>query len=997
MRRLLRFEHWVIRQFKFDRMTNNLVWLTVMFAPFIAALLRWLFLLHEHPAAEFMVFRDSAFAGKVAEIAYQDGAFAIRPLVKNVLLNFKPLLGSTPIQEDDQLVIGHLILQVQQLDDWTPHLRTIGYYLTDKELNAGVTVGRSMHSEALNNWKINDLIVKDTAFEPVHFTIALASPQQYRLRNVSRQGVDIPYIPPKEKLAKGKKAEEPPEWTHLTEEAVLQAGQRIKIGDRILELAYIPAQEALALRIIEGVRPTYKLSREAVNIVGGLSMMPQAYIPDYLVDEEFLEYVRQAIEQGLFAVTAQPPRLQIKGFDAAGRLAPQAFAQLTPQEKFLLHKVFNFKEQAGAGLLWRRPFSRDAEDSHTFYPEQIENFSLEAETNQIKDISDYAARLTNPHTIAAEVATERGEIYDRNRFSYARLWAYADPQQQPRAELLLVPATAANTMLPVNTSEPFDNIIYVGGGYEFSGGTAVIYAQDEFQQIAGGQQRILQDGDTFTDGQYTFQYSAPGKGGLALNLKTGQTARRYYPLGSRLAHTIGYSYARSQFKGHLEEIFDQVLLGTEKKQPWWSLQRTLERSPGNNLILTIDDDLQRVVYAELNKKLTALNEHYKTAQFRGAAVMLNAEGEILASATLPSYNPNDLRSILGALADSVQDHWNSAYINRATHKSYPPGSTMKVLMATLALDNKAKFLREAGDGQYLIKNDGGNFVCTGHLAEFHGVSFGRYDIPDFSGEVHGELTLDRALTESCNNTFAFLALNAGWETIQAYAERYGFNRPFDLLPYRIFKKDASFAAHIKRDVGDALAGLRSQVPTPPADFKLPQLARMGIGQWEIQATPLQMATVAMTVGNAGLRPYPHLVKAIENRADGKIRKLIYPPKEQAFPAQLFTELTPMMQHVVQAGTARRIAASTIPYYALKDHVAGKTGTAEVENPNGSKSNVIWFLSFAPVEKPQLALVIVIERGPVISGEAVEVARGIWEKAVLLYPEMFETTEAGGQK
>ena len=87
-----------------------------------------------------------------------------------------------------------------------------------------------------------------------------------------------------------------------------------------------------------------------------------------------------------------------------------------------------------------------------------------------------------------------------------------------------------------------------------------------------------------------------------------------------------------------------------------------------------------------------------------------------------------------------------------------------------------------------------------------------------------------------------------------------------------------------------------------------------------------------------------------------------------------------------------MARSKVPYYSLKDHVAGKTGTAEVEDQLRRKYNVVWFISFVPVENPQLALAIVIEKGPIISGEAVEIARGIWEKAVLLYPELFQTKE-----
>ncbi|MBD3307522.1 hypothetical protein GF339_13920 [candidate division KSB3 bacterium] len=988
MRTLLRCEHWVIQKFRFDNVTNNLFWVVGVLLPFVIGVIIWLLTLHDQPDRNFIVTRDPSLSGEVAEIYYQENQFVFRPLTKHLLLNFAPVTRPTPLAEQDQLVIGHTIFQVRDLDGWTPHLRTIGYYATDRDLSEGVSVGRSIHPEELNQWEVNEIIVKDNTFEPVHFMLWPLQDRQYRLRSLGAKGVDVP--------AETSTEDEAPEWMHVTDEATIQAGQRIKIGASVFELVYIESQEALALKILRGVRPAYSLSREARNVIGGLTMIPKKYIPDYLVDEEFLEYVRQAIEHGLFylddpATRQGDPQIYVKGFDTLGQLERTAFAQLSPKQIFLLHKIFRFREQEGAPLRWRRPFNRDAEDSYRFYPDQIENFILDERTNQVKNIYQYAARLTNPHTIAEELATTRGEIYDRDRYSHARLLAYLDPQASPVTELLLIPSAPPESILTFNTAETEpDNLIYVAGGYRFSDGSSVMHTGEDVRFLSNDQETVLQDGDRLTVGQYTFRYAAPGHGLLAENVPGATTPRRYYPLGNRLAHLVGYSFAKNQFKGNLEEIFDEVLLGREKEPPWWSLKRTREQTPGNNLILTLDDDLQRIVYAELRQKLSELNTRYNANAFTGAAIMINAEGEILASATSPSYNPNDLQSILQALKESSEDHWNSSYINRATQKSYPPGSTMKVIMSTIALDNKAQFLWDTGDGEYLIKDESRTFACTGYLSSFRGVSFGRYGIPDFGGASHGVLTLDTALTKSCNNTFAFLALNAGWERIQDYAERYGFNQQFDFLPYEMFKDDIQLVSRIDRDLRDPLTSLQSQVPTPEGgSLRLPQVARMGIGQWEILATPLQMAMVAMTVGNLGLRPYPHLVKGIEDLATHETRYFPYPAQQQVFAAPIFQELTPMMQHVVQRGSGVRMARSNIRYYSLKDHVAGKTGTAEVEDPQGRTYNVVWFISFVPVEDPQLALAVVIERGPIISGEAVEIARGIWEKAVLLYPDIFQ--------
>ena len=994
MRHLLRLEHWILRKFKFDRMSNNVFWLAAFLLPFIVGLILWLLRLHQQPNIEYIVNRDPSFSGIVAEIYYRDEAFYFRPLSKQLLLNFAPVIETRKLEENDQLVIGHTIFQVRQLNDWTPHLLTIGYYATDRDLSDGVSVGRSIHPEEVNQWQVNDIIVKDHTVEPVHFFLFPFQHGQYRIKNVGKKGVDVLNLSPSSDSSTLRQAQEQPEWVHVTTEATVRAGQHIKIENTTFELAYIEQQEALALKIVRGVRPTYKLLRDARNIIGGLRMIPKKYIPDYLVDEEFLEYVRQSIEHDLFylddpAQRAGSPRLFVKGFDHTGKLAPAEFEQLSLKQKFLLHKIFRFQEEAGTALRWRRPFNREAGDSYRFYPDQIENFIINEQANQVKDIYQYAARLTNPHTIAEELATERGEIFDRDQYSHAKLWAFTDAATSPVCELLIVPSTDPRTIISFNPDKDPDTLVYAASGYKFSKDVSVVYADGRVQLVTGEKSIALQEGQQFTIGRYTFRYLASGRGVLAQNVKGGQ---RFYPLGSRLAHIIGYSFARNQFKGNIEKVFDDILLGQEKQQPWWSLQRTVERSPGNNLLLTIDDDLQRVVHAELNKKLAELNDRYQNSTFSGAAIVINKDGEILASATIPSYNPNDLQSILSALKQSEEDHWNSSYINRATQKSYPPGSTMKVIMSTIALDNKAQFLWDIGEGQYKIRNGNGTFACTGYLSSFRGESFGKYGIPDFGGSAHGELTLDTALTKSCNNTFAFLALSAGWEMIQHYAERYGFNQEFDFLPYEMFQQDIQLVSRIHRDIRDPLTSLKSQVPTPKGELELSQLARMGIGQWEILATPLQMATVAMTVGNLGLRPYPHIVKGLEDRATHELRTFPYPQQLRVLQINVLRELFPMMQHVVQLGSGVRMARSTIPYYSLKEHVVGKTGTAEVEDQRGHKDNVVWFISFVPVENPQLAIAIVIEKGSIISGEAVEVARGIWEKAVLLYPELFQYSQ-----
>jgi cell division protein FtsI/penicillin-binding protein 2 len=543
---------------------------------------------------------------------------------------------------------------------------------------------------------------------------------------------------------------------------------------------------------------------------------------------------------------------------------------------------------------------------------------------------------------------------------------------------------------------------------------------------ACGEEKELANGEMFEMGGLNFTYQKGDTGLLAGNNAStsdkqqttdtkqwtqNKASERYYPLGEKLVHIIGYNYARSNFKGNLEEIFDNILLAEERQTPWYEFAPKAQRRKGNDLILTIDDDLQQIIYEALKKKLDELNQNAETGEqkskepdlkdegpdveseeysklnvFRGAAIAINSEGEILASVSIPTYNPNNIRSILAALKESSLDNWNSTFINRAFHKTYPPGSTFKTIMSSLALENKEEFLWENRD--YLIKGEGGGFFCDGVLSSFEGKSLGK-SIPDFRGGKHGgPLTLEEALAQSCNNAFAFLALRAGREMITRYAERYGFNQQDDFLPLSVFGRDVETIGRINRDEGDALFALKSEVPIPDQELHISKIARMGIGQWEIQTTPLQMAIIAITIGNSGLRPYPHLIKGIKDGETQKITYFRYPDKKRVLSSEAAETLKPMMQKVIQDGTAIRLSMSKLPYYSLKDHVFGKTGTAEVQREDGKKANIAWFLSAAPAENPKLAIAIVIEKGNIISREPVMVARDIWEKAVVLYHDQF---------
>ena len=110
MKQLLRAEHWLIQQCKFDRMSNNLYWIVVALLPCILALMSWLLHVHERAGMEFLVMRDLGFTGKAAEVYYEHDAFYFRPLRSQLLLNFKPVSKTVKLAEGDLLIVGRTML-----------------------------------------------------------------------------------------------------------------------------------------------------------------------------------------------------------------------------------------------------------------------------------------------------------------------------------------------------------------------------------------------------------------------------------------------------------------------------------------------------------------------------------------------------------------------------------------------------------------------------------------------------------------------------------------------------------------------------------------------------------------------------------------------------------------------------------------------------------------------------------------------------------------------
>jgi peptidoglycan glycosyltransferase len=299
-------------------------------------------------------------------------------------------------------------------------------------------------------------------------------------------------------------------------------------------------------------------------------------------------------------------------------------------------------------------------------------------------------------------------------------------------------------------------------------------------------------------------------------------------------------------------------------------------------------------------------------------------GRVLVSASWPSFDPN--RAVAGKLPST-----GSALVNRATQGLYPPGSSIKPLIAALALES----------GRYTPES---TFDYPGYFVEY-----GRKIMND-SGERFGRQNLTFALTHSINSVFARLGHEHCGGRARCPTLTRGFQRlGFYSIPPLDYPTDQLAASGTVRSGTSKL--LSPDAPIDPA--------RTAIGQANLVVTPMQMAMVAAAFGNGGVVMRPTLVDRVRAPGGDLRYERRSEPLGRAFSERTAASVTEMMKHVVDEGTGR---SAQIPGV----EIAGKTGTAQTGRPGELDA---WFISLAPADNPQVAVAVVVERTSQYGGQA----------------------------
>ena len=393
---------------------------------------------------------------------------------------------------------------------------------------------------------------------------------------------------------------------------------------------------------------------------------------------------------------------------------------------------------------------------------------------------------------------------------------------------------------------------------------------------------------------------------------------RVYPYAGLFAHVLGYNTI-DQGRSGLELADNDFLtaandnLATQLRNLGDSLRG--QTVTGDNLVTSLSVPAQKAAARGMAGKV-------------GAVVAIQpATGRVLAMYSNPTFNPN---SVVQNFARLNKASSGSPLLNRATQGLYAPGSTFKTVTATAALN-------------------AGLYTPSSTINAFGSCLQPSQQFPIFaplcnaSGESFGTVTLSYALTQSINTVFAQVGLKLGATRMTQYMQRFGFFSK----PTLDFPAD-EMAASGRYANGHAL-GLHSHM----------DVARVAIGQERLAVTPFQMAEVAATIANGGQMMQPTLVDKATQPGGSVDYRATPHPLDRVMSTTTAQELGVMMQNVVDEGTGQAANLGGLTT------VAGKTGTAET---GVAGINTAWFIAFAPVDHPRIAVAVVVEHTPLFGGQ-----------------------------
>ena len=462
-------------------------------------------------------------------------------------------------------------------------------------------------------------------------------------------------------------------------------------------------------------------------------------------------------------------------------------------------------------------------------------------------------------------------------------------------------------------------------------------------------------------------------------------ATRTYLTGSLAAHVIGYTgkikeeeynekkdtYTIDDIIGKtgVEYIFEKYLKGKDgSKQVEMSVDGTITGESvsenaiaGSDVVLTIDSSLQQVTETSLENCINKIKNGGFSQRYDaqgGTAVVMNVNtGEVLATASYPTFEP---QWFVGGISQEnwayLRDDTRHPQINKATQSTYEPGSTFKMVTAIAGLETGAITTKERINDTGVYRKYNSEWKCWYYTSYHRG---------------HGYQNVTQALQHSCNYFFYETGDRMGIDNLAKYALHFGLGKKTGIeLPN---EKDGAVASR------ETYAKLRNNGKIGPGD-----VLNAAIGQGDNNFTPMQIAKYISSIANGGTVVKPTIVKSILNSDGSEVSReeLEKYTNEKVGYQNTDDGITINQESIAVAKEGMRMAASEAGgtayniFKGFNQEVAGKTGSAEAgKDKNGNDLVNAWFVCFAPYEKPEVAVVVMIENGG-HGNYAAEVARDV---------------------
>lgn len=384
--------------------------------------------------------------------------------------------------------------------------------------------------------------------------------------------------------------------------------------------------------------------------------------------------------------------------------------------------------------------------------------------------------------------------------------------------------------------------------------------------------------------------------------------RRFYPKGPLLAHVLGFVGMDGLGLEGLERRYEAQLHGEKRVTILQrdALGRTVfpkglreqVPAPGHALTLTIDEVIQYIAEKELEEAVN--NAHAKAGTI---IVMEPQSGAILAMAVSPRFDPNTVASL-------TADRWR----NRALTDTYEPGSTMKVVVAAAALEEKVMMPGS------MVFGENGRMTIANTTIHDH--------------EKLGWMTFAQMIQKSSNIGAAKTGMLLGEQRMYRYLQAFGFGQRTDV------------------DLPGEVGGLLKS----PREWGRRSLASISMGQ-EVGVTPLQMVSAVSAIANDGVLMKPYVVSEVRDQKGQLLKNILPHVRHRVVSPDTARTLTTILEGVVTNGTGMKAAISGY-------RVAGKTGTAQKVDPRtgtySSSLSIGSFVGFVPADAPRLAMIIVID-------------------------------------